>query len=338
MKTMTRHTLRKGLALSIVATLVVVDATPIGASAPTDSTTTTVADTTTTTAAPGDTTTTTTPADGTTPTTIPGLTNTELAPLLPEGAKVDNIDQPPSNEGEVKTELPAGSAGNAKTGVDLISSAQLVGPALPNQIYMGMTYITNIGSDYAGQKSPITFTMSNLPATVTFSSAAPAITDESAVGSIGWVCSGLKCTYTEKTADGTKNALLPPGSNASADLQFQIGPDAAFPLPPDSLVTDVADKTKAGDIEGAKELLAEWAHILFKADTADDIDRKNDEAIVQLLGPDPDAGASVGSAAGVYGARSALSRACQRLGADRRLGRLPVPVWRSTHSRGALFG
>jgi hypothetical protein len=298
MKTMTRHTLRKGLALSIVATLVVVDATPIGASAPTDSTTTTVADTTTTTAAPGDTTTTTTPADGTTPTTIPGLTNTELAPLLPEGAKVDNIDQPPSNEGEVKTELPAGSAGNAKTGVDLISSAQLVGPALPNQIYMGMTYITNIGSDYAGQKSPITFTMSNLPATVTFSSAAPAITDESAVGSIGWVCSGLKCTYTEKTADGTKNALLPPGSNASADLQFQIGPDAAFPLPPDSLVTDVADKTKAGDIEGAKELLAEWAHILFKADTADDIDRKNDEAIVQLLGPDPDAGASVGSAAG----------------------------------------
>lgn len=133
MKTMTRHTLRKGLALSIVATLVVVDATPIGASAPTDSTTTTVADTTTTTAAPGDTTTTTTPADGTTPTTIPGLTNTELAPLLPEGAKVDNIDQPPSNEGEVKTELPAGSAGNAKTGVDLISSAQLVGPALPDR-------------------------------------------------------------------------------------------------------------------------------------------------------------------------------------------------------------
>ena len=45
-----------------------------------------------------------------------------------------------------------------------------------NQIYMGMTYITNIGSDYAGQKAPIKFTMSNLPATVTFTSAAPAIT------------------------------------------------------------------------------------------------------------------------------------------------------------------
>ena len=119
MKTMTRHSLRKGLALTIVATLIVVDATPIGASSPTDSTTTTVADTTTT--APGDTTTTTAPAEGTTPTTIPGLTNTELAPLLPEGAKVDNIDQPPANQEAVKTELPAGEVGNANTGVDLIS-------------------------------------------------------------------------------------------------------------------------------------------------------------------------------------------------------------------------
>ena len=36
MKSITRHTFRKGIALSLVATLIVVDATPIGASAPSD--------------------------------------------------------------------------------------------------------------------------------------------------------------------------------------------------------------------------------------------------------------------------------------------------------------
>ncbi|MEY2628161.1 MAG: hypothetical protein RJB08_1920, partial [Actinomycetota bacterium] len=301
-----RHALRNGVALTLVMCLGVVDVAPLSASAPNDSTTTTAAGSTTTTpgatstTAAGATTTTAAGANGavTPPTTIPGLTNTELAPLLPEGVKLDNIDTPPANDKQPTSDLPAGKAGTAKSGVDLISSAQLVGPALPGQIYMGMTYITNIGAEYAGQKAPITFTMSDMPKTATFKSASPAITADSAAGDIGWSCSGVVCTYVEKTATGTKNAVLPPGGIATADLQFDIAKDAKYPLPPDSLVTDVGNKTKSGDIPGAKALLAEWPHIVFAATSTDDIDHKNDEAIVQLLGPDPDAGVSVGSAVG----------------------------------------
>ncbi|MFM8388338.1 MAG: hypothetical protein ACKOA5_03730, partial [Actinomycetota bacterium] len=106
---MSMNSFKQFALVSAAISIAIVGITPVGASSPNDSTTTT--------AAPAaDSTTTTTPVDGATPTTVattevtpttvPGLSNTLLEPL-PSGVELSNINQVPNNQEPTSTLPPA---------------------------------------------------------------------------------------------------------------------------------------------------------------------------------------------------------------------------------------
>ena len=252
MKINARVITRNATVLFTVFAVGVTSVLPANASAPTDSssttsvapsttaadgTTTTSPDGATTTTAADGTTTTTTP-DGATTTTVPGLTDTSVLPLYDGPVDKNGIDQPPTEQAKPDTkEFPAGEAGENKSGADLSAAANLVGPAIPGYVYMGIVYITNIGNAVAGEKSPVSFTLQDMPTFVKLLDATPVLGADSVVGDRGWDCKGTQCVLVEKTDNGIVNALLASAATAQADLRFDIASDAVIPVPPPSINT-----------------------------------------------------------------------------------------------------
>ena len=173
-------------------------------------------------------------------------------------------------------------------------------------INLGVITVTNIGNEIAGLNSPVTFTIANLPATITFLDASPVLNDDASVGDRGWSCSGNTCTLVERSESGVKNAALAAGGGARADVRFQISQDAVIVEPPADLLEKSTEMSKKGDIAGVKELFADFPHFVANANVAGDIDPANDEAVLNFFGPKTEGG-SVGEAgegdaivAGVY--------------------------------------
>ena len=210
MKINARVITRNATVLLTVFAVGVTSVMPANASAPTDSSSTTsvapsttAANGTTTTAADG--TTTTTSPDGATTTTVPGLTDTSVLPLYDGPVDKNGIDQPPTEQAKPDTkEFPVGEVGEKKSGSDLSAAANLVGPAIPGYVYMGIVYVTNIGNEVAGEKSPVSFTLESLPKFVKFLDAAPVLGANSVVGDRGWDCKGTQCVLVEKTDKGIR--------------------------------------------------------------------------------------------------------------------------------------
>jgi hypothetical protein len=207
MKINARVITRNATVLLTVFAVGVTSVMPANASAPTDSSSTTsTTSTTPATTANGVTTTTangvttTTTADGVTTTSVPGLTDATVLPLYDGPVDKNGIDQPPAEQAKPDTkEFPVGEVGEKKSGSDLSAAANLVGPAIPGYVYMGIVYVTNIGNEVAGEKSPVSFTLESLPKFVKFLDAAPVLGANSVVGDRGWDCKGTQCVLVEKT-------------------------------------------------------------------------------------------------------------------------------------------
>ncbi|MDP4973161.1 MAG: hypothetical protein NWP78_00740, partial [Ilumatobacteraceae bacterium] len=171
-----------------------------------------------------------------------------------------------------------------KAGVDLIASSKLGGNIFPGSVFVGMVNVANQGSVVAGEKSPVSFSLSNIPKFATFKEVSPVLDSGSSVGDTGWSCNSNTCTYVEKTASGTKNALLEPGAIAQADLQFNVAADAVVIRHSDTFLEDAAKKIESGDFAGYKEMTKSVTHILVTASTNDDIDPENNDAAIMMLG------------------------------------------------------
>ncbi|NDG66199.1 MAG: hypothetical protein EBY23_04630, partial [Actinobacteria bacterium] len=299
MKNNVRHFTRNGVVLLAAFTMVATSTLQAHASSPTDSTSTTEADAPTTTAGDGETSTT-SPLTGVT-TTLPDGTVVELKNVPgPDGAD-GAVNQPPTDapQDPNAVKMPEGKIVDEKTGVDLSISSNLVGAAYPGFVFMGIVYVSNIGNTSAGEKSPVSFTLSDIPAFATLKEANPVLDEKSSEGDIGWSCKSNTCTYVEKTATGTKNALLEAGTMAQADLQFNIAVDAQIPQPEDSYFDESAAKAKNGDIAGYQAMIKTVTHVTVTVAKGEDIEPNNNETVIQLLGEKREGGASVGSAGGV---------------------------------------
>ena len=298
MKNNIRHFTRNGVVLLAAFTMVATSTLQAHASSPNDSTSTTEADAPTTTAGNGETTTTSPLTDVTT--TLPDGTPVELKNVLGPNGEDGSVNQPPSTTDDPNAvKLPEGKIVDQKTGVDLSISSNLVGAAYPGFVFMGIVYVSNIGNTAAGDKSPVSFTLSDIPAFAKLKEANPVLDENSSEGDIGWSCKSNTCTYVEKTATGTKNALLEAGTMAQADLQFDIAVDAQIPQPADSYFDESAAKAKNGDIAGYQAMIKTVTHVTVTAAKGEDIEPLNNETVIQLLGEKREGGASVGSAGGV---------------------------------------
>ena len=301
MKINARVISRNATVLLTVFAVGVTSVMPANASAPTDSSSTTsvapsttAANGTTTTAADG--TTTTTSPDGATTTTVPGLTDTSVLPLYDGPVDKNGIDQPPTEQAKPDTkEFPAGKEGENKSGADLSAAANLVGPAIPGYVYMGIVYVTNIGNAVAGEKSPVSFTLEEMPTFVKLLDATPVLGADSVVGDRGWDCKGTQCVLVEKTDKGIVNALLASGATAQADLRFDIASDAVIPVPPADLLEKIKAASTGGDLAAFNAAVKQVTHLSAVANTAGDINTKNNEAVVQLNGVEQDSGVQAGS-------------------------------------------
>ena len=299
MKNNVRHFTRNGVVLLAAFTMVATSALQASASSPTDSTSTTEAEAPTTTMGDGETTTT-SPLTGVT-TTLADGTVVELQNVPgPDGAD-GAVNQPPTDapQDPNAVKMPEGKIVDEKTGVDLSISSNLVGAAYPGFVFMGIVYVSNIGNTSAGEKSPVSFTLSDIPDFATLKEANPVLDEKSSEGDIGWSCKSNTCTYVEKTATGTKNALLEAGTMAQADLQFNIAVDAQIPQPEDSYFDESAAKAKNGDIAGYQAMIKTVTHVTVTVAKGEDIEPNNNETVIQLLGEKREGGASVGSAGGV---------------------------------------
>ena len=289
MKTNVRFFTRSTTALLTVFIVVATSTLQAYASSPTDSTSTTE---------PSDPTTTTSLSGGTSTTSLSGVTTT-----LPDGTPVDlkNILGPNGEDGtmykpsseidsgveklpEARVATPEEKQLSKKAGVDLIASAKLGGNIFPGFVFVGMVNVANQGSVVAGEKSPVSFSLSNIPKFATFKEVSPVLDGASSVGDTGWSCNSNTCTYVEKTASGTKNALLEPGAIAQADLQFNTAADAVVIRHSDTFLEDAAKKAESGDFAGYKALTKSVTHIVVTASTSDDIDPSNNDAAVMMLG------------------------------------------------------
>jgi len=248
MKTNVRFFTRSTTALLTVFTVVATSTLQVYASSPTDSTSTTE---------PSDPTTTTSISGGTSTTSLSGVTTT-----LPDGTPVDleNILGPNGEDGTMykpSSEIDSGVAKlpeakeatadekliSKKAGVDLIASSKLAGNIFPGFVFVGMVNVANQGSMVAGEKSPVSFSLSNFPEFATFKEVSPVLYSGSSIGDTGWSCNSNTCTYVEKTASGTKNALLQPGAIAQADIQFNTAADAVVIRHSDTFFDDAAKKS-----------------------------------------------------------------------------------------------
>ena len=301
MKNNIRHFTRNGVVLLAAFTMIATSSLQASASSPEETTTTTEADAPTTTAGDGETTTTSTsPLTGVT-TTLPDGTVVELQNVPgPDGAD-GAVNQPPSDapQDPNAVKMPEGKIVDEKTGVDLSISSNLVGAVYPGFVFMGIVYVSNIGNTSAGEKSPVSFTLSDIPDFATLKEANPVLDEKSSEGDIGWSCKSNTCTYVEKTATGTKNALLEAGTMAQADLQFNIAVDAQIPQPEDSYFDESGAKAKNGDIAGYQAMIKSVTHVTVTVAKGEDIEPDNNETVIQLLGEKREGGAAVGSAGGV---------------------------------------
>jgi hypothetical protein len=164
---------------------------------------------------------------------------------------------------------------------------------------MGIVYVENIGGLPAGEKSPVSFTLSNVPDYVKLKQVSPSLSAESVEGDVGWDCQGNTCTLVQKTASGTKNAVLDVRAKVKGDLQLDIAKDAQIPQPEEDFLEKQAEAAKSGDVAGFEKLQRTVNNILVTASKDGDIDLTNNESAIQILGERRDGGAVVGGDASV---------------------------------------
>jgi hypothetical protein len=273
MKNNIRHSTRNGVVLLAAFTMVATSTLQVSASSPNDSTSTTQE------AAPSAT------VDAP-PTTLGG-------PPTTLGGSSTNLAE------SIEAQLPLGEISESKKGVDLLATSSFTGAAYPGFVYMGIVYLENIGGLPAGEKSPVSFTLSNVPDYAKLKQVTPSLSAESVEGDVGWDCQANTCTLVQKTSSGTKNAILDVRSKVKADLQLDISKDAQIPEPADDFLEKQAEAAKSGDVAGFEKLQKSINHILVTASKEGDIDLNNNESAIQLLGEKRDGGAAVGSAGGV---------------------------------------
>ncbi|MBU6226823.1 MAG: hypothetical protein KGQ43_04470, partial [Acidobacteria bacterium] len=283
--------------MSAVVALVVVDVAPVAASSP-DPSTTVAAETTTT--APVDSTTTTqpgatttAPADGTSPTTTvaPPVTDTNLPSTPPAGYVA--LDQPSPTTVPATPTAPEAKPVEAKDGPDLLVSGQVTGPAVPGFPVVGKISVANVGNAIAGDKAPVTFTLSDVPTWAKLRDVLPALAADSPVGTVAWQCNGSSCTLVEKRADGVGNAVIQPGRAFGAYVRYDLDKTAVIPPPKKQLLQNVQDASAAGDVAGMQKELSAPPHINVVGGLSGDITAVNDKAVMQLFGAEnlPVAGA-----------------------------------------------
>lgn len=244
-----------------------------------------------------------------TSTTIPGSTETTVLPLTTDSNNENGIDEPPTaTETSDSGEFPAGNIGMNKSGADLTAAASMVGPAIPGFVYMGIVYVTNIGNQDAGEKSPVSFSLTSVPKYVKLLDVQPVIDADSPVGEKGWNCQGLQCVYVEKTDTGIKNALLRSSVTAQADLRFDIAADAIIPVSPVDLLDDIKKKSTSGDLQAFNAAMKQVAHVSVLANESGDVNTTNNEGVVQLNGVQQDSGVQAGSTKSVISAHNGNGR------------------------------
>ena len=191
MKTNVRFFTRSTTVLLTAFTIVATSTVQVYASSPTDSTSTTE---------PSDPSTTTSLSGGTSTTSLSGVTTT-----LPDGTPVDlkNVLGPNGEDGtmykpsseidsgveklpEARVATPEEKQLSKKAGVDLIASSKLGGNIFPGFVFVGMVNVANQGSMVAGEKSPVSFSLSNIPEFDKFKELSPVLDSGSSVGDTGW--------------------------------------------------------------------------------------------------------------------------------------------------------
>ena len=270
MKINSRHLVRNGVALLSAFTMAATSALPASASSPDESTTTTQVDSPTTTLPAGPTTT------------------------LPDGPA---------------TTVPAGSESTVeaqKNGPDLRVTSSTPDSPIPGFVFTAIVYVFNSGNESAGEKSAVSFTMSNVPAFAKLKVVRPVLDETSAVGDVGWSCNSNTCTYVEKTETGTKNATLAVGALAQADLNLDIAVDAKIIRPPTTFSEQATALLKSNDTAGYDALVKTVTHMVVNVPKANDANPDNNETFIPFLGSKEDfeegptgtGGAQVGKAVG----------------------------------------
>ena len=280
MKNNIRHSTRNGVVLLAAFTMVATSTLQVSAASPEDSTTTTqeVAPSTTVDAPP---------------TTLGGPSTTLGGPSTTLGGSSTNLAE------AIEEQLPLGEVSESRKGIDLLTTSSFTGAAYPGFVYMGIVYLENIGGLPAGEKSPVSFTLSNVPDYVKLKQVTPSLSAESVEGDVGWDCQGNTCTLVQKTASGTKNAVLDVRAKVKGDLQLDIAKDAQIPQPEEGFLEKQAEAAKSGDVAGFEKLQRTVNNILVTASKDGDIDLTNNESAIQILGERRDGGAVVGGDASV---------------------------------------
>ena len=144
MKNNIRHSTRNGVVLLAAFTMVATSTLQVSAASPEDSTTTTqeVAPSTTV---------------GAPPTTLGGPSTTLGGPSTTLGGSSTTLAE------AIEEQLPLGEVSESRKGIDLLTTSSFTGAAYPGFVYMGIVYLENIGGLPAGEKSPVSFTLSNVP-------------------------------------------------------------------------------------------------------------------------------------------------------------------------------
>ncbi|MFM7095372.1 MAG: hypothetical protein ACKOYL_12590, partial [Actinomycetota bacterium] len=293
---MSMNSFKKFALVSAAISIAIVDITPVGASSPNDSTTTTAApaeESTTTTGAPAaDSTTTTTPVDGATPTTvatteatpttIPGLSNTLLEPL-PSDAKPDNIDAVPVTTAPATT-LPPATAGTTKAGPDLMASANQTSVVTTDLNSVIIVRLSNMGNVAAGLEAPISFSLTKLPRGVKVLEVQPVLNDKSVVGDQGWECNATSCTLKQKSDTGLVGGIIPVSGVVRADLRVNYAADAELFVADDAYTNKSNELAEKRDIAGLQTLARSVPHFLVRASLAGDTSSNNDEFALAVLG------------------------------------------------------
>ncbi len=293
---MSMNSFKKFALVSAAISIAIVDITPVGASSPNDSTTTTAApaaESTTTTGAPAaDSTTTTTPIDGATPTTVattgatpttvPGLSNTLLEPL-PSGVKPDNVDLVPETTAPAAT-LPPATPGTTKSGPDVMASASQTSVVTTDLNSVIIVRLSNMGNVVAGLESPVSFSLVKLPRGVKVLEVLPTLTETSAVGEQGWECNATSCTLKQKTDSGIAGGIIPTAGVVRADLRVNYAPDAELFVSDDAYNTKSNELAKNRDIAGISALARTVPHFLVRASLAGDVAPENNEFALAVGG------------------------------------------------------
>jgi len=294
---MTMNRFKKIALVSAAISIAIVDITPVGASSPNDSTTTTTAapaeESTTTTGAPAaDSTTTTTPVDGSTPTTVattgatpttvPGLSNTLLEPL-PSDAKPDNIDAVPVTTAPATT-LPPATAGTTKSGPDIMASANQTSVVTTDLNSVIIVRLSNMGNAAAGLEAPVSFSLVKLPRGVKVLEVQPVLNDKSAVGDQGWECNATSCTLKQKSDTGIVSGIIPVAGVVRADLRVNYAADAELFVADDAYTNKSNELAEKRDIAGIQALARTVPHILVRSSLAGDTSSANDEFALAVLG------------------------------------------------------